>query len=70
MKLIKLRENVLVNPDKISVIEFMEIQGERNLVVTVDSQQYVATVEPKELMQDLVSSGMESGNKVWQMWVG
>jgi len=65
MKFIKLTENVLVNPEKISVIQFKEMDGQRLLLVTVDNIQYVATVPTMSLLQDLLNSGLIGDLQIW-----
>ena len=70
MKLIKITDNILVNPEKISSIEFMMINEARNLIVTIEGRQIVSTVTPSELLTDLAASGIGTDSKLWQYWAG
>lgn len=70
MRLIPISGNVLVNPEKISKVEFRNLDGQRVLVVTVDGEPHICEVSPTDLMQDLMKSGMEGDNKLWQYWSG
>ena len=65
MQLIKLTENILVNPEEISIIEFVDIGGRRHFVVTVNDRQIVATVNPQELLQSLIKVGIEPHSQFW-----
>ena len=70
MRLIPITPNVLINPEFISKVEFRDLNGTKVLVVTVDGEPHICQVSPTDLMQDLMKSGMEGDNKLWQYWLG
>jgi hypothetical protein len=71
MRLIRISDNVLVNPEEISAVIKREISvGENSLVVVVDGIEYISTVSPTDLLKELIDSGMEVENLVYQYWAG
>ncbi len=65
MQLVKLTENILVNPEDISIVEFVVMGGTKYFMVTVNDRQIVATVNPSELLQDLIKVGVEPHAQFW-----
>lgn len=65
MKMVKLTENCFVNPEQISIIEI--IPSSNQLVCTVGNRQIVCTVDPQDLMSELIKCGLEAN---MQLWVG
>jgi hypothetical protein len=70
MRLIKLTEEIMVNPDFISIVEIRKSGKVQTLAVTVENRQIVATVDPMELMTELMKSGLETDGKGGQFWSG
>lgn len=70
MNLIKISENVLVNPEMIETVEFRIVNGQKMLVVMIGGNQYIADVSPTDLMEELISAGIKTDNHIWQFWAG
>lgn len=70
MRLIKLTEEIMVNPDFISIVEIRKSGKTQTLAVTVENRQIVATVEPMALMTELMKSGLETDAQGGQFWSG
>ena len=70
MNLIKISGNTLVNPEKISMIEFQDFNGVRQLVVTIEGQQKVATISAIELLSEFTKAGVTTDDKLFQFWAG
>ena len=70
MNLIKISDNVLVNPDMIETVEFRIRNGQKMLVVMIGGNQYISDFSPTDLMEGLISAGVKTDNKIWQFWAG
>lgn len=65
MQLIKITDNILVNPEEISIIEFVVIDGNRHFVITVSDRQIVSNISANELLQSLIKVGIEPHSQFW-----
>lgn len=63
MQLVKIDDNVLVNPDMIECIEFKRIDGKKVLVVMINGRQYIASVKVPDLLSDLIKAGMTANDQ-------
>jgi hypothetical protein len=70
MRFIKVTEEIMVNPEFISMVEIRKSGKAQNLVLTVEGRQIIASVDPMELMGELMKSGLETDAKGGQFWAG
>jgi hypothetical protein len=70
MRFIKVTEEIMVNPEFISMVEIRKAGKVQNLVLTVEGRQIIASVDPMELMGELMKSGLETDAKGGQFWAG
>ena len=70
MRFIKVTEEIMVNPEFISMVEIRKAGKTQNLVLTVEGRQIIASVDPMELMGELMKSGLETDAKGGQFWSG
>jgi len=60
MKLISVSDEVMINPDKISSIEFRDEGDNKHIVVTVEHKEFIL-VEPRKFFDLLKSHGINTG---------
>ena len=60
MKLIKISKDILINPEKISVIEMRQGKNGRNIKVTIEGNSYLVETESSEFLAELITSGVET----------
>ena len=65
MQLIPIAPDILINPDKISIVEKMNIKGKESLVIVVDGVRKVVTMNIDDVYRKLVESGVDK-----QFWAG
>jgi hypothetical protein len=70
MRLIRITDEIMVNPDFISIVEIKKEGKSQRLYITVENRQIAATVDPMELMTELMKSGLETDAKGGQFWSG
>ena len=52
------------------MIEFQDFNGVRQLVVTIEGQQKVATISAIELLSEFTKAGVTTDDKLFQFWAG
>ena len=70
MNLIRISDNILANPEMISLIELRKVKGKSTIVITIDGKQHIADLDPTDMMQELVSAGVPLSSKCMQFWAG
>lgn len=60
MKLIRISESTLINPEKITAIKIEEREGRTEIIVIVDGIPYSVTKGMDEFLKSLVAFGLES----------
>ena len=70
MRFIKVTEEIMVNSEFISMVEIRKAGKVQNLVLTVEGRQIIVSVDPMELMGELMKSGLETDAKGGQFWAG
>lgn len=64
MKMVRIRENTIVNPEMISEIDFIVVNNKRSCVITMSTgKQIMATIPVENLLTDLINSGMEANSQ-------
>lgn len=64
MTFIAIAPNVLINPDKISVIEKREVMGQIKVVVTMDNgQQHIVSYDFGDLYAKLIGAGVTANDQ-------
>lgn len=71
MKLIKISDNCLINPDCISKVEFKVRKSEKVIIVTLDDEELIVDVDTMEFMASLMDAGVIGGDaRTYQFWAG
>lgn len=60
MELIRITEDVLINPERISVVEMRTRRDKKELVVHVDNRTYHVTIPPEELLRQIKAAGIDA----------
>ena len=60
MKLVKVRPDLLINPENIEAIEMLQLQSHKQLAISMQSgRQISVTVPTEELLKELIAVGMD-----------
>jgi len=58
MELIKLTDNVYVNPGNIDSVQLRRVKGKTSLVVTVNGKVFYSTMDPSMFMTQIKNAGI------------
>jgi hypothetical protein len=67
MQLIPISEDILINPDKISVVEVKKRKAGTIVAVIVDGRTYEATVNTGTLLAELRRAGVDLSNQFFSV---
>jgi len=65
VKYVEISKNIIVNPERVDAIELTKFKGETVLYVYISGKRFVATIEPKQLLNKLANLDITK-----QFWVG
>jgi hypothetical protein len=64
MNLIAIQKNLLVNPEKISLVEIISTKGKESVLVVVEGRSIALEVDFNKFMKDLSESGVNNQQHV------
>lgn len=71
MKLIKISDDTLLNPEFISAIENKYIEGVRIMVIRCDGKDFTTMMSSAEVLQEMMSTDtMTPDPRTFQFWAG